>query len=867
MTEPAIGQEGVDRHWPEELDVAYEYRGELGRGGMAVVFRARDRELGREVAIKIVRPRFAVDQEAVGRLTREARTVALLDHPNIVGLYSIRHLSDGGVALVMQLVPGRTLKQTLEEDGPLPVERAVEVLRDIARALAYAHRAGVIHRDVKPQNIFLDDISGRALLSDFGVARVMDAPTELTATGTTIGTPTYMSPEQIDGGPLDGRSDLYSLGLVGWEMLSGERPWAGENLYSVIYRQKHDPLPPIDLYRNDVPPRLQYLIEGLMHKNPDRRWSSAARFLKLLTSDEPPPGLRDWQLAQRRRRRAAVYSETRRRGGSVVEAALETVKFARGQVLDAAQAAASAAQAATLPPPGPDSETAEAAPPRRRRVLGGVALAATLALGTTAIIVMRSGWPSARSGLADVVQPSAGSDEPGVELPLLSRKEEAGVAASSTPLVPDSLRRLAATRRDSAAPHSSGPRSMDLATQPARGDNAAPPGTAARRSDTTSAARPAGDVGSAILPVRDSAVPSLPPITFPSEKGTIAAGGLHSCLLRDDARALCWGNNERGQLGDGTFENRQRPVPVAGDFAFAQIVAGGQHSCGLTATGDILCWGNNESGQLGDGTASLRSAPVRVNSTAQFRLVRAGQSHTCGLTRAGTVLCWGANAYGQLGDGTHQSRLSPVLVPLPGAAATLATGWNHTCAILQDGSAYCWGRNDSGQLGDGTTNDRSAPAVVAAEERLVSVAAGNSHTCAASITGVAFCWGRNQYGQLGIGGFGGNYPSPQAVALAAPVVAVAAGSVHSCARSRDGRVWCWGRNANGQLGDGTRQDRAEPVAVRGTLLATLQAGGAHSCGVTTAGEAYCWGYNTDGQLGTGDRENSPTPVRVVITPR
>jgi hypothetical protein len=167
------------------------------------------------------------------------------------------------------------------------------------------------------------------MLSDFGVARVMDAPTELTATGTTIGTPTYMAPEQIDGVHLDGRSDLYSLGMVGWEMLTGERPWVGESLYSVIYRQKHDQLAPIDSYRNDIPPRTQYLIEGLMPKNPDRRWASAARFLTLLASDQPLPGFKEWESAQRRRRRSHVYQQARQRGESVIEAALETVKFSR----------------------------------------------------------------------------------------------------------------------------------------------------------------------------------------------------------------------------------------------------------------------------------------------------------------------------------------------------------------------------------------------------------------------------------------------------------------------------------------------------------------------------------------------------------
>lgn len=174
--------------WPHELDTEYECLGELGRGGMAVVYRARERSLGRDVAIKVVRPRFHSDSESVARLAREARTVAQLEHPNIVSLHAVKQLNNG-LALVMQLVPGMTLKAALAR-GPLSAGEAELVLRDIARALAYAHRCGVVHRDVKPENIFLDEITGRALLSDFGVARSIEENTELTATGTAIGTPT-----------------------------------------------------------------------------------------------------------------------------------------------------------------------------------------------------------------------------------------------------------------------------------------------------------------------------------------------------------------------------------------------------------------------------------------------------------------------------------------------------------------------------------------------------------------------------------------------------------------------------------------------------------------------------------------------------
>ncbi len=241
-----------------DLESDYEILGELGRGGSAIVFRARDRDLGREVAIKVVRPRHASgDDESLHRLAREARTVAGLQHPGIVTVHAVKRLHDGGLALVMQLVPGRTLKSMVVNDGALAPEMAERIIRDVAEALAYAHAHGVVHRDVKPENIFIDAATGRALLSDFGIAQSAEFDSRLTMTGTAIGTPAYMSPEQIDGKPTDARSDVYSLGLVAWEMLTGERPWEGETLYNVIYRQKHDELPPIDSLRPGVPPRLQ----------------------------------------------------------------------------------------------------------------------------------------------------------------------------------------------------------------------------------------------------------------------------------------------------------------------------------------------------------------------------------------------------------------------------------------------------------------------------------------------------------------------------------------------------------------------------------------------------------------------------------
>jgi TonB family protein len=270
-----------------ELQEDYEILGELGRGGTAIVYRARERELGRDVAIKVVRSSHSDDEEAVARLAREAKLVAMLRHPSIVPLLSIRRLSDG-LALIMQHVPGRTLKAAIREHGPMPVSVVEHILREIGSALDYAHkRHNIVHRDIKPENIYLDEDINQALLADFGIARTTEGDSNLTLVGTALGTPAYMSPEQIDGTAIDGRSDLYSLGLVAYEMLTGQPPWAGHNLYTIIYKQKHEELPPIGSIRRDVPRYLERVVETLLRKNPAERYADAAQMIADIPSGAP----------------------------------------------------------------------------------------------------------------------------------------------------------------------------------------------------------------------------------------------------------------------------------------------------------------------------------------------------------------------------------------------------------------------------------------------------------------------------------------------------------------------------------------------------------------------------------------------------
>ena len=254
----------------------YEIDAEIGRGGMGVVYRCRDVKLRRFVAIKVLPPDLAFRDEVRVRFLREAETAAQLNHPNIVPIFSVDE-RDGMVWFVMGLVDGESLAGRLVREPRPPFEDVKRILREVADALAYAHARGIIHRDIKPDNILLDRLTGRPIVTDFGIARAIEADSRLTVTGTAVGTPAYMSPEQAMGeGEIDGRSDLYSLAVVGYQMLAGELPFKASNTPAMLMKHLSDPLRPLHTIRPEVPRPLASLIERTLAKKPHQRWRDAA---------------------------------------------------------------------------------------------------------------------------------------------------------------------------------------------------------------------------------------------------------------------------------------------------------------------------------------------------------------------------------------------------------------------------------------------------------------------------------------------------------------------------------------------------------------------------------------------------------------
>jgi serine/threonine-protein kinase len=264
----------------------YELDSEIGRGGMSVVYRARDLRLNRPVAIKVLPPELAYDPAIRTRFTREAQTSALLAHPNIVPIYDVGE-RDGLAYFVMALVGGGNLATLLAREPRQPIDEVRRLVCDIAEALSYAHMHGVIHRDIKPDNILLDGHTGRPLVTDFGIARAIEAGTRLTITGNAVGTPTYMSPEQAMGErDVDGRSDIYSLGVLAYQMLTGRVPFSGGNSIALLFKHVSEPPRPIGELRADTPRSMRDAIERALAKAPEDRWPTAAALREALLADD-----------------------------------------------------------------------------------------------------------------------------------------------------------------------------------------------------------------------------------------------------------------------------------------------------------------------------------------------------------------------------------------------------------------------------------------------------------------------------------------------------------------------------------------------------------------------------------------------------
>ena len=288
----------------EALGDAYTIEGEVGRGGMGVVYRARDERLQRRVAIKVLPPELAFQDDIRQRFTREAQTAARLSHPHIVPIHTVGD-GKGLVYFVMGFVDGESVGGRIKRRGRLPIEEARRIMRETADALSAAHNVSIIHRDIKPDNILLEGTRGRVMVTDFGIAKALSGSSgaTLTGIGVAIGTPSFMSPEQAAGEKeIDGRSDVYSLGIVAYQMLTGELPFTAPSVAGILMKQITEPAPDVREKRPEVPEDLALAVARCLEKDPENRWPTADALRRALESrvvtGYQPTGL-GWKASSR----------------------------------------------------------------------------------------------------------------------------------------------------------------------------------------------------------------------------------------------------------------------------------------------------------------------------------------------------------------------------------------------------------------------------------------------------------------------------------------------------------------------------------------------------------------------------------------
>lgn len=343
----------------------------------------------------------------------------------------------------------------------------------------------------------------------------------------------------------------------------------------------------------------------------------------------------------------------------------------------------------------------------------------------------------------------------------------------------------------------------------------------------------------------------------------LAAGSNHTIALKSDGTVWAWGYNDSGQLGDSTTTKSSVPVQVVGLSDVTAIAAYSHFTIALKNDGTVWSWGRNNYGQLGDGTTANSSTPVQVVGLDNVTAIAAGEEYTIALKNDGTVWAWGHNDYGQLGNDTTVDSTTPVQVSGLTDVIAIAAGSWAALVLKNDGTVWAWGQNAAGQLGNGTYTTTSTPVQAAGLTDVIAIGAGSNYSLALKSDETVWSWGWGSYGQLGSGK---TTPPPQNIPEPIPgltgVNTIIAGKEHVVALKSNGTTLAWGRNENGQVGDGTTTQRNTPVQIDVSDVTSIALGWYHTAELKSDGTVWVWGFNGHGQLGDGTNEDSITPVQV-----
>ncbi len=800
----------------------------VGAGGFGRVYLALQAPLYRlKGALKLLElpSQNAVVVEAMlDKFRQEAEALAELAHPNIVRLIKYGIHRERPYLVMEYIDKGRTLREEIWERATAGASfthaELLDILGQVLNGLEAAHERNIIHRDIKPENVMIQPVAGHPnhlKILDFGTAKFTE---EHADTKWPLGSPSYMAPEQIEMKGIGPWSDLFAVGVLTFELLTGRKPFPGEDENSIVGKKldlDYDPM--VQLVGLDVPEKTVVFLRRALCIDPEGRFRTVAEFRDALR--EAVTSLSE---------KSSVVDE----GGVELTALLDSgdlmeMETRLGEVGD---------EEASSPPPIPDE----------KRSAGRLVMAALL------VAVLGGGiWAYAanhqdrkESDEAVVVSKTAPQEEtvaasPDVG-PDLSTKSYAEAFAAAHDIVASAVVEPEPPRRIAAVTAGKFHSCVARRDGHVRCWGANFDGELGLGHDRT-----IGDDES--LAAADW-IPFDDPVVELESAGD--RGSSFNCARSRSGQVRCWGSNSFGQLGLGHTMSIGARNRVGGPGHGAvqlggvavDIAVGGaeyaSHACAVLEDGKVRCWGGNNFGQLGLGHEE------------------------------------------SIGDNERPESVAPV--DLGGPAVAIAAGKYHTCALLKDKTVRCWGFNREGQLGYGHTDDvgddetpaSAGPVPVGFD--VAKIATGRFHTCAVSTEGKLRCWGWNKAGQLGYpdsDNMGDDEPASAGgdIAVGGPVGDVITGSLHTCALLRDGKVKCWGDNKFGQLGYGHETTVKNPAMVGQVFLgggvAELYAGSYHNCAVLESDELRCWGFNKFGQLGLGhtrDIGDDEPPASVEVAP-
>ena len=800
---------------------------EVGRGGFSRVYSAYQVEFDRRVALKVLNDRLA-DDASVAVFEGECRAMgALSQHPFIVTVLASALTADYRPCIVMELFERGNYMQQLRRDGPLPLEELLSLAVRVGGALATAHHHGVVHGDVKPQNILKSEF-GFPALGDFGIATLRDRLAERAGVGLSAH---YAAPELIEVGATaaGAAADQYSLAATIFTLATGRRPFesaTAEAPERVLARALAAPTPRLAA---SFPADLADALARAMSRDPQARFPDLGAFAYALAAVEHRLG----------------YRATAVPLVGIDDDATITVEDTTRDTLHATQPP-------TAPPPGGDETTIAlppqqpppdtppgppaAQPPNRRRRLAALAIVLLAAAGAATYLTLQTTTPEPDTADTQPEPPPAdAAPAPPSEPTATATRTPADTNPAPTSTTPTNTEATPSQADLTPTPEPAPPPAPPQPTEePAAEEGAAPPPPAepSGAPETRFTAVSAGEDHSCGLRTDSTIVcwgsnwrgkSDAPAGTFIA----VSAGGGHSCGLHTDSSVVCWGRDFDGQT--------DAPADT-----FSAVSAGENHSCGLRTDNSIACWGNNADGQA--------DPPAVI-----FSAVSAGWEHSCGLRTDSTIVCWGSNRSGKLNApaGTYTAvsvgsskscglrtddailcrdlnigaapRPTPVTWLGPFGAVT--AGGEHYCSLGADSTITCWGSNDHGEA--------DAPAGT-----FSAVSAGGDHSCGLRVDSTVVCWGNNEHGQADppnsdttpappaspTGAQSDTAPAPSAETPGGPetrFTAIAAGLYHSCGVRTDNTITCWGNNEYGE---------ADPPT--GTFT-TVTVGQFHSCGLRT----------------------------------